>query len=100
MANDFELRVHRDWIGALQPVGLVVSPPALLAAQAFPDKNILQQQLALASLITPPPLKEGEKAKGKRSLLPLRFEAFAAQVLGWKARDVAGGSGGPALPES
>ena len=45
--TDHELRVHRDWIGLLQPVGLVVSPPALLAAQAFPDKNILKEQQAL-----------------------------------------------------
>jgi hypothetical protein len=67
MANDYELRVHRDWIGLLQPVGLVVSPPALLAAQAFPDKNILNEQQALLALITPPAPEDGEKPAKRRS---------------------------------
>ena len=77
MATDYELRVHRDWIGLLQPVGLVVSPPALRNAQAFPDKNILKEQQALLALITPPALKDGAKAAPERPSLPLRFEALA-----------------------
>jgi len=32
MANDPELLAHQQWLGFLQPVGLVVSPPALLQA--------------------------------------------------------------------
>ena len=33
MANhDPELRAHKEWLGLLQPVGLVVSPPALIKA--------------------------------------------------------------------
>jgi len=41
MARDPELLTHIEWLGYLQPVGLVVSPPALAAAQAFPAKNII-----------------------------------------------------------
>jgi hypothetical protein len=105
MASDHELRVHRDWIGLLQPVGLVVSPPALLAAQAFPDKNILKEQQALLALITPPDPKEGAKKAGEKKAterppLPLRFEALATEVLGWKPTKLAGSPGGPALPDS
>jgi hypothetical protein len=100
MATDHELRVHRDWIGLLQPVGLVVSPPALLAAQAFPDKNILKEQQALLALITPPAPKDGEKRSVERPPLPLSFEALATQVLGWKPSKLAGCPSGPALPES
>lgn len=100
MATDHELRVHRDWIGLLQPVGLVVSPPALLAAQAFPDKNILKEQQALVALITPPAPKDGEKKSVERPPLPLSFEALATQVLGWKPSKLAGSPSGPALPES
>jgi len=99
MATDHELRVHRDWIGLLQPVGLVVSPPALLAAQAFPDKNILKEQQVLLALITPPALKDGDKKAAERPPAPLAFEALATQVLGWKPNKLAGGPGGPALPE-
>lgn len=100
MATDHELAVHRDWIGLLQPVGLVVSPPALLAAQAFPDKNILKEQQALLALITPPAPKGGEKKRVEYPPLPLSFEALATQVLGWKASKLAGSPSGPALPES
>ena len=92
--------MHRDWIGLLQPVGLVVSPPALLAAQAFPDKNILKEQQALLAVITPPVPKDGEKKPVERPPLPLSFEALATQVLGWKPNKLAGSPNGPALPES
>ncbi len=34
MANDIEILRHKEWLGLLQPVGLVVSPPALAKAQA------------------------------------------------------------------
>ena len=95
MPTDYELRVHRDWIGLLQPVGLVVSPPALFAAQAFPDKNILKEQQALVALITPPVRGGSNQAPP----LPLPFEALATQVLGWKPSKLAGGSSGPALSE-
>lgn len=99
MATDYELRVHRDWIGLLQPVGLVVSPPALLAAQAFPDKNILKEQHALLALITPPAPKD-EKKQVEHPPLPLSFEALATKVLSWKPSKLAGSPSGPPLPES
>jgi N-6 DNA Methylase len=100
MATDHELRVHRDWIGLLQPVGLVVSPAALLAAQAFPDRNILKEQQTLLALITPPAAKDGDKKAVDRPLLPLGFQALATQVLGWKPSKLAGSPSGPPLPES
>lgn len=96
MASDHELRVHRDWIGLLQPVGLVVSPPALLAAQAFPDKNILKEQQSLLALLTPPAPMDDKKPVDRPSL-PLAFEALATKVLGWKPGKLVGG---PLLPES
>lgn len=47
MALDPELIRHKEWLSFLQPVGLVVSPPALMAAQAVVNRNVvsLQQQL-------------------------------------------------------
>lgn len=34
MAKDPELQAHLEWIGYVQPVGLVVSAPALIGGQA------------------------------------------------------------------
>lgn len=101
MPTDTELRVHRDWIGPLQPVGLVVSPPALIAAQAFPDQNILKEQQVLLSLLEAADPKPSEvsplPAKQARKLPS--FVALAHEVLGWKPGKLAGAPGGPALPE-
>ncbi len=50
MARDPEQLAHQQWLGYVQPVGLVVSIPALLAAQAHVNRNIApehQQFLAL-----------------------------------------------------
>jgi len=49
--HDPELRVHKDWLGLLQPVGLVVSPPALIKAQAVPSQNVAELQQKLLSVV-------------------------------------------------
>jgi len=41
MAKDPEQFAHQEWLGYVQPVGLVVSVPALLAAQAYVNRNIV-----------------------------------------------------------
>ncbi len=53
MARDPELEIHREWIGYLQPVGLVVVPAALHACQAFPEKNCSSDQEILHGLCSP-----------------------------------------------
>jgi hypothetical protein len=40
MPRDPELLAHQQWLGYLQPVGLVVSPPALVQCQAFVNANV------------------------------------------------------------
>ena len=100
MPTNAELQAHRDWIGALQPVGLVVSAPALFAAGAFPDRNVLEKRNALLSLILPRGAKETDREFAKRKPTPVRFPALAREVLGWKAGKLAGAADGPPLPES
>jgi hypothetical protein len=51
MAKDAAVRAHEEWIGLVQPTGLVVSPTALVQAQAIVDKNVRAEQLALARLV-------------------------------------------------
>jgi hypothetical protein len=95
MKTDRELQIHRDWINALQPTGLVVSPPALAHAGAWPDTNIIAQQQALLDLLPP----AEERAKGRKHVVLRDFPSFAKNVLGWSAAKLAGAPGGPPLPD-
>lgn len=54
MAQD-PLSAHKEWIGYLQPVGLVVSPHALLAAQAIVSEQVSEPQQRLRALPRPFP---------------------------------------------
>ncbi len=48
---DHELRLHLEWLGYAQPVGLVVTAPALAAAGAWPDRNIAGKQEQLRAIV-------------------------------------------------
>jgi hypothetical protein len=72
-----ETWAHHEWLGFLQSSGLVVSAPALVAAQAFPQKNILAEQQKLLDLVgesDPPAIGD--------------FAWFAREVLGWEPNDL------------
>jgi hypothetical protein len=88
MPYDPTLRAHQEWLGYIQPVGLVVSPAALLAAGVVPDRNVSAQQETLRGLLTGDPLRLAD------------FASFTREFLGWQESDLAGAPGGPALPES
>ena len=92
---DPELRAHKDWLGLLQPVGLVVSPPALVRAQAVPSQNVAELQQQLLSVVEHPPGSESVTDEPALTNLP----AFFQTVLGWSLDDIAGASGGPPLPD-
>jgi hypothetical protein len=89
-ADTSELRKHQDWLGFVQPVGLVVSLPALEKAQAYVNRNILRQQQALILLSEP------EDAPERLT----DFAAFCRDVLAWQPTDLAGAPGGPEIPAS
>src|SRR5271157_3628321 len=96
MARDPELIAHQEWLGYLQPVGLVVSPPALADAQAFPSRNIIPEhnrfleQVELVSI-------EGED-EPQPSIRD--FPRFATQILGWEPADLVGTAEGGPVPDS
>ncbi|MGH7555135.1 MAG: Eco57I restriction-modification methylase domain-containing protein, partial [Longimicrobiales bacterium] len=95
MAPPAEIRAHQEWLGFLQPIGLVVSPTALVSAQAQVDRNIAREQEALRALV-----REDEGDDGARRVLLPDLPAFFSQFLGWEASDLAGGPGGPELPSA
>lgn len=77
MMKDPELYRHKEWLGFLQPVGLVVSPLALIHAQAFVNKNVIELQQTLQSLLS----------EDENTSFP-DFKIFALEVLEWQEEDL------------
>ena len=99
MSQDPELRAHKDWLGYLQPVGLVVSPAALRDAQAFVNKNIVREQSILIRHVRGESTAATQRGEEPNPRLK-DFPAFAFDFWGWESSDLAGGPGGPELPTS
>jgi hypothetical protein len=89
MAKDKEHFPHQEWLGYVQPVGLVVSVPALLAAQAHVTRNIgAEHQQFLASL--------AEDKNGRLAVSDLA--KFTERVLAWEPGDLVDFSLAPGVP--
>jgi type I restriction-modification system DNA methylase subunit len=79
MTSDPELYRHKEWLGLLQPVGLVVSPIALVKAQVILNRSrAVELQQRLESLV----IVEEEMT------WMADFPAFAQQVLEWLPEDL------------
>lgn len=72
---------HYEWLGYVQPVGLVVSVPALLSAQCYINKNIGREQQRLIDL-----LPKGKDGTPKHEIED--FPLFAREVLQWEQDDL------------
>ena len=81
MAQDPEQLAHQEWLGYVQPVGLVVSVPALLAAQAHVNRNIAPDHQRFLSCL--PRDKHDEIIPEIRDLA-----GFTQTVLGWEPGDL------------
>lgn len=81
MAKSTEELAHQEWIGYVQPVGLVVSIPAMLEAQCYVNKNIMGEHARFLSCLP------RDKSDG---LIPeIRdLPEFTQKVLGWEADDL------------
>src|SRR6516164_5844892 len=81
MARDPETLSHVEWLGYVQPVGLVVSIPALLAAQAHINRNITPDHQRFLDCLP----RDAEE-----NLIPeIRdFAEFTQHVLGWRPSDL------------
>jgi hypothetical protein len=96
MARDPELTAHQERLGYLQPVGLVVSPPALAAAGAYPNKNIIPDHTRFLECV------ENVLLEGESDTRPAirQFDRLATHVLGWEPADLVGTSEGGPLPDT
>lgn len=73
---DPEVLAHLEWLGFVQPTGLVVSAPALVRAGAILDRRDAAGQALLQATLDPG-APENEPAIAD-------FEQFARDVLGWQ----------------
>ncbi len=89
-------RAHLEWLGFVQPTGLVVSAPALDKAGVVLQRSDKEGQRRLQEAVLH---QRGPGNVESQPFLP-DFEAFARTVLDWKfsSKGYAGGDGAP-LPD-
>jgi hypothetical protein len=76
MTDDRELFVHKEWLGLIQPVGLVVTARSLARAEATPDRaDGTKLQPILRELLD----KDGELSD---------FRDLMEQILEWDSQDL------------
>lgn len=94
---DPQAAAHLEWLGFVQPVGLVVSAAALVSAGAMLDRRDALGQELLRECLEERRL-DGDG--GEPAPVIADFPRFAERVLGWTFREAgyAGGGGGP-IPE-
>ena len=93
MAKSPEQLAHEQWLGYIQPEGLVVSIPALLEARAHINQNFLPRHRALLEFL--PKDRAGQPIGELPGFLP-----FAESILGWSQADIAGAPQAPPLPDT
>lgn len=77
-----EVRDHLEWLGFVQPTGLVVSATALVKAGAILPRRDIEGQQAFAACLGERRFEEGGDADPE-PFAP-DFEAFARGALGWR----------------
>lgn len=78
MATDPEILAHKHWLGYVQPVGLVVSIPAMLNAQCYINSNVVpDHQRFLASVDL-----------GAEPATVKDYPSFVRDVFEWDAADL------------
>ncbi len=80
MAKSFEERNHQEWLGYIQPVGLVVSTPALLAAQCHVNKNIVPEHQRFCEVLSKDNDDSNASVQSTRD--------FVTKVFGWRDSDL------------
>ena len=78
-APDPHTRAHLEWLGFIQPNGLVVSAPALVKAGAILNRHDVEGQELLDAWLNQ---RDGSPARTREGCLQ-DFHAFAKTVLGW-----------------
>jgi hypothetical protein len=96
MAKSPEELAHQEWLGYVQPVGLIVSIPAMLEAQCYVNKNIMAEHTRFLSCVTDDSNTSPQRKQGDENVdhsLALRacirdLPEFTQKVLQWEAADL------------
>jgi hypothetical protein len=83
MAYDPTAVSHQEWLGYVQPVGVVVSTPALLEAGAAINRNFVPLHREFLSMLA-------EDSDGNAIPKLTDFQRFATDVLKWRPQDLEG----------
>ena len=76
---------HQEWLGFVQPVGLVVAPAVMAGAQVVPDRNVSGRQREFRELLEE--TADGERGAARRRAPDLR--RLLTGWLGWEDSDLA-----------
>lgn len=96
MAFDPEYEAHREWLGYVQPVGLIVSPPALCNGAATVNRSITPQHREFLTWVEEAQLQpDAEPVRVVRDLPGLLQAVFR-----WRLSDLVGASGAQSLPNT
>lgn len=88
--SEAPIRAHQEWLGLIQPVGLVVVPSALVSAGIVIEETERARWQAFGAMLDVT-ADSSERRLGD-------FVAFSSQVLEWDVASIAGTPGGPSLP--
>ncbi len=88
--------LNEEWLGHVQPVGLVVASVVLARLDLVPSIQTRADSEEARAFITPG--DDVPRAKGGAPALRDPW-AFFAKILGWHVSRVAGAPGGPSLPQ-
>lgn len=86
MVKDPQIERHKQWLGYLQPQGLVVAPAALDACQAWLDDSVFAEQQRLCSLLTDKPISTTASRHG------ITLRQLCVDLLGWEPADLVPGA--------
>ena len=92
MARDPAVLAHQEWLGYVQPSGLVVSIPAMLQANVRINANQGPEHRQFLEYFL-------EDKDGEPIVMLGSFPEFAEAVLGWQTGDLYGAPGSGQLPE-
>jgi hypothetical protein len=84
MVKDREIQAHKEWLGFLQPVGLVVSPTALDNLQVSVNRNVVELQQRLIAIVE----RHSCDDNSKNTSVISDFPTFTQEILGWQTTDL------------